>query len=261
MQIILLSIIAGIAGTGLGGLIAASFGKNSSKMTCGFLSFSGGIMTGIVCFGLIPEAMSEHSVYITIGGLILGVLIIMPLHRLVDRLTSLRAPRAQLHETPEELLHEEGILASAGSSSMMRSGLVMLVAIGLHNIPEGLAIGAAGSHDTRLGLMLALMIALHNIPEGMGIAAPLIAGGVGRGKTILLTTLSGAPTILGAAIGMLAGDLPSVVTSIALALAGGAMLYVVFGEIIPEAVTMRKSRSTTIVLLAGIILGLLLNSL
>ena len=142
---------------------------------------------------------------------------------------------------------------------MMRSGMIMFAAISLHNIPEGMAIGAGGSFDFQLGLMLAIMIALHNIPEGMAIAAPLIVGGVNRGKVVLLTALSGAPTLLGGVIGILIGSISLLAIALSLAAAGGAMLYVVFGEMVPASVLMTKSRAATIVALFGLLVGLIIT--
>jgi ZIP family zinc transporter len=141
---------------------------------------------------------------------------------------------------------------------MLRSGILMLIAIGLHNIPEGLAIGAGGSHDERLGIVLAVMIALHNIPEGMAIAAPLVSGGIGRWKAVGLVSLSGAPTLLGGIIGVYIGGISDFALSMSLSAAGGAMLYMVFGEIIPQAIVMTKSRMASIAALFGILVGLII---
>lgn len=261
MQIILYSIIAGICGTGLGGLITALLGRSSDRATCVFLSFAGGIMTSIVCFGLVPEARQEADVFMVTLGLILGILIIMMLNRLVDVLTDKKSEKLKLHTTPEELYHENGIIAANPHEKLLKSGILMFLAIGLHNIPEGLAIGAGGSHNLELGLMMTIMIAVHNIPEGMAIAAPLIAGGLSKRRVVLLTVLSGTPTILGAALGILVGNISSTAIALSLAGAGGAMLYVVFGEIVPQTVTMSKSRISTIVILIGMLAGLLLTAL
>lgn len=135
----------------------------------------------------------------------------------------------------------------------------MLIAIGLHNIPEGIAIGAGGSHDQQLGTLLAIMIALHSIPEGMAIAAPLLAGGISKGKVILLTALSGAATLFGGLLGIWLGSISDTSIALSLSVAGGAMPYVVFGEIIPQSVVMTKSRKATIVSLFGIIVGLTIS--
>jgi ZIP family zinc transporter len=135
----------------------------------------------------------------------------------------------------------------------------MLIAIGLHNFPEGMAIGAGGSHDIKLGVMLVVIITLHNIPEGMAIATPLLAGGVNRQRAVILTAMTGAATFLGGVTGAVLGSISDTAVAIALSTAGGAMLYVVFGEIIPQSIILVKNRSATIVTLAGMIIGLIMT--
>jgi ZIP family zinc transporter len=142
---------------------------------------------------------------------------------------------------------------------MLRSGILIFIAIALHNIPEGMAIGAGGSHNFQLGFLLALMITVHNIPEGMAIAAPLLAGGLSKKRVILLTALCGATTLIGGLIGILIGNISQFAVAISLSCAGGAMLYIVFGEMIPQSVIMTKNRTASIITLFGIIVGLMIT--
>ena len=259
MEEIIFSAIAGICGTGLGGLASVLLVKRSSEnMTCWMLSFAAGIMTSIVCFGLVPESMELTSIPVSVAGLIIGILIIMPLNRVVDWFTNTKDGNLKVHQTHEELYHESPLINDRNRVMMLRSGFIMLIAIGLHNVPEGLAIGAGGSHDIQLGIILAAMIALHNIPEGMAIAAPMLAGGIDKKMVIFLTALSGAPTLLGGIAGALVGSVSDFAVALSLSIAGGAMLYVVFGEIVPQSIILVKNRSATIITLAGMLIGLIL---
>ena len=260
MQIIAFCAIAGICGTGFGGFISAVLlKKTSEKITCWMLTFAAGVMTSIVCFGLVPEAILLSGMLVPVSGMVIGVVVIMLLNRLVDKITAPNEGEHEVHHTHEELYHESRLIRER--SKMLRSGVFMLIAIGLHNIPEGLAIGAGGSHDIQLGVLLAAMIAMHNIPEGMAIAAPLLIGGVNRFKVIGLTALSGAPTLIGGIVGVLTGNISDLAVAMALGVAGGAMLYVVFGEIIPQAIVMTKSRVATIVTLFGLLVGLIISQI
>ena len=255
---LMFSAIAGICGTGLGGLTSVVLFKRSSEnMVCWMLSFAAGVMISIVCFGLVPEAFALAGIAVSISGLLLGIIVTMALNRFVDKITFTKDENLKIHSTHEELYHENQIIKNR--AKMLRSGLLVFVAIALHNIPEGLAIGAGGSHNFQLGLLLAVMIALHNIPEGMAIAAPLLAGGINRGKVIFLTALSGSPTLLGGFIGILIGRISDFAIAMSLSAAGGAMLYVVFGEIMPQSIVMTKNRTASIVTLFGIIVGLLVT--
>ena len=258
LRIIIFSAVAGICGTGLGGLVSAILLKRPSEtLVCWMLSFAAGVMVSIVCFGLVPEAFELVGIIVSVSGLMLGVIIVMGLSRIVDKITETKAENLRIHHTHEELYHESRIIND--KAKMLRSGILVLTAIGLHNIPEGLAIGSGGQHDFRLGALLALMIALHNIPEGMAIAAPLLAGGINRWRVVYLTALSGAPTLLGGLIGILIGSISDFAIAISLSSAGGAMLYIVFGEIIPQSIVMTRNRIASIVTLFGVIIGLIVT--
>jgi len=257
MQVLLLSAIAGICGTGIGGIVAAvALRRPSDKIMCWFMMFASGVMTAIVCFGLVPEAMLLSSTFIAIVGIIVGIILIMLLSRLVDKMTSSANEDLETHVAREGVYHESALLQKR--PVLIRSGMTMFAAISLHNIPEGMAIGAGGTYDLHLGALLTFMIALHNIPEGMAIAAPLIGSGMNKGKVMFITAMSGAPTLLGGAIGLWLGSISLLAIALSLAIAGGAMLYVVFGEMIPQSVVLTKSRAVTIVALVGLIVGLII---
>ena len=83
---------------------------------------------------------------------------------------------------------------------------------------------------------MAIVIGLHNIPEGMAVAVPLISGGMPKWKAVVITAITGAPTIIGALMGYYIGVLGPVALALALSFASGAMLYVVFAELIPESI-------------------------
>jgi len=258
IQIILFSAVAGICGMGLGGIISAILLKKpSEKMICWLLSFAAGVMVSIVCFGLIPEAFELAGAGFSILGLILGIVVVMGLNRIVDKITFTRKENLMIHSTHEELYHESHLIKNP--SRLLHCGTLIFIAIALHNIPEGMAIGAGGSYSYRLGFLLTLMITAHNIPEGMAIAAPLLAGGLNKWRVIILTSLCGATTLIGGFIGIFIGSISNFAVAMSLAGAGGAMLYIVFGEMMPQAVIMTRDRTASIVTLFGIIVGLVVT--
>ena len=259
MQIIILSALAGLIGTGLGGFVSVMLGKRTPNMTCWLLSFASGVMLSIVCFGLMPEAAEMANTGVLVFGLIMGIIIIMVLSRIVDKITDKRKEKLNMHDTPEELHHENPLLINR--DALLRSGMIMLAALSLHNIPEGMAIGAGGSYNYQLGLLLAIMITLHNVPEGMAIAAPLLAGDMSKIKIVLLTALSGASTLIGSVIGIFIGQISNTAVALSLSVAGGAMLYVVLGEMIPQSIIMTKNRMPAVITLIGFIVGFFITDI
>ena len=105
---------------------------------------------------------------------------------------------------------------------------------------------------------MAIVIGLHNVPEGMAVAVPLISGGMRKGKAAVLTAITGAPTVLGAILGLYLGTMGPSALSLSLSFASGAMLYVVFGELMPEAILMWRSKLPALATVIGILTGLVI---
>jgi ZIP family zinc transporter len=261
MNIILMSVLAGVVGMGLGGVLTALFGNRNDKVISIFLSFSGGVMISISFVELIPEVLelteelelsSVLSVLVLVAGLFAGAVLVWALHYLMDNI-SRSGGKSKMHDTFAQFFHSDDVISK--KSKMLRSGLIMLFAIGLHNVPEGLAMGAAGNYDARLGLTLAIIIGLHNIPEGMAVSAPLMLGGLSKPKAIVITLIAGSTTVLGAVIGVILGSISDLAIALSFGAAAGAMLYVVLGEIIPQSIVMSKDRIPTIFAFLGLVVG------
>ena len=268
--LILTTAIAGVGGTGLGGLIGAMLQKDSTRTVSLLLSFAGGVMLSVVCFDLITEAVATGvGITTVIIAVALGVMIIYLLNYLIDRNTNpevahIDENHPKTADNLDELIHSDHYTHHYAkqdtSFALFVAGLVMACAIALHNVPEGMTIGAsyASNHGVMgsSALVLAVLIGLHNIPEGMAVCVPLISGGMSKPKAILITALSGVPTIIGALLGFLIGEIGAMGLALSLGFASGAMLYVVFGEIFPQAILMYHSKLPAFSAIAGILAGL-----
>lgn len=270
--LILTTALAGVAGTGLGGLIGALFRKESNRTVSLLLSFAGGVMMGVVCFDLITEAIETGVGVVTvILAVCIGVAVIFGLNYIIDQKTNPEVPHIDKNhprtaDDLDELIHSNHLKQHQEKKdnkfSLFVAGIIMASAIALHNVPEGMTIGASyASNDAVMGnaaLVLAVLIGLHNIPEGMAVSVPLISGGMNRVKAVFFTALTGAPTIIGALIGYWIGDIGPLGLALSLGFASGAMLYVVFGEILPQAILMYRSKLPTFTTILGVMVGLLI---
>ena len=270
--LIMTTFLAGVAGTGLGGLIGAMLQKDSNRTVSLLLSFAGGVMLSVVCFDLVTEAIETNAgVFTVVGAIAFGVAITYFLNYLIDRKTNPEVPHIDENHPKtaddlDELIHfdhlEQHYARQDSRLSLFVAGIVMASAIALHNVPEGMTIGASyASNDGVMGsaaLVLAILIGLHNIPEGMAVSVPLISGGMGKVKAVLITASSGIPTVLGALLGYMLGEIGAVGLAMSLGFASGAMLYVVFGEILPQSILMYHSKLPAFSAIAGILAGLLI---
>jgi ZIP family zinc transporter len=230
----LLSLIAGLA-TGLGGVLVALLGKLSMRTYDTLLGFAAGVMTAIATLGLIHEALTQGNILVTLAGVAIGAAILFALD----------------HFLPHE---HERLPFACTNPLIYRRGLLLFSAMTLHNVPEGLTVGTSYMAQPRLGLLLALAIALHNIPEGIAVAGPFRASGMPRWQYLAWTTGSGLAEPVAALLGATFVTLCKPFLPFSLAFAGGAMLYVVSDELIPESHSHGYEHQATF----GFILGFLL---
>ena len=135
---------------------------------------------------------------------------------------------------------------------------LFVFAIAVHNIPEGLALGISFIAQPHLGLLLAIAIALHNIPEGLAVAAPFRACGMPPRQYIAWALVSGLSEPVAALVGALFATFFAGLMPFSLAFAGGAMLYVVSDELIPESHSHGFEHEATLGFLCGFVLLLVL---
>ena len=279
LVIVIITFITGVVGTGLGGVIGAILKRDSNKIVSLLLSFAAGIMLAVVCFDLMSEPIEmmksgtvpKLTPLIVAVAVIVGYGIVYLLNLFIDKKTNHEVTHIDKNHPAtaddlDELIHSNHYETHKKSkSNLFIAGLIMMSAIAIHNLPEGMVIGAsyAGTDVIKTlfsgsGFILAIIIGLHNVPEGMAVSVPLISGGMSKAKAVLLTALSGLPTVFGALIGFALGGINDITLVLSLGLASGAMLYVVFGELLPESILMWRSKLPAFAVFSGTIVGFLL---
>lgn len=236
IKITLIGLFSGIIGTGTGGLAAFS-PKGISKRTLGFvLEFSAGLMTSVVCFELVPEAFELSGIIPAITGLLSGILVVLLAESFAKRLE---------------------VVKRSKNRGLLKAGILMSLAIAIHNFPEGFAVGSGFEASSSLGLLLTFVIGIHDIPEGIAMVLPMRAGGVSSKKAFAISILSGMPMGLGALLGAVLGGISDSFISSCLGFAGGAMLYIVFAELVPESKRLYSGRFSSFGNILGILCGII----
>lgn len=127
------------------------------------------------------------------------------------------------------------------------------MAIAIHKFPEGLATGVVfDGGDMSNAYTVSITIALQNIPEGMVVVTPLLMIGVSYPKVVGVSLAVALMEVFGVLIGYFVGEISSVLLPTITAMAGGAMLYVISDEMIPETHSHGFEKHTTYALVAGV---------
>lgn len=234
------SLVAGLA-TGIGALPVYILRRVEGRVQGILFALAGGLMLGAAAFGLLLPAMrlAGGDGWLAISaGIALGVTLVA----LIDKLLP------HLHAMPEQ----------SNSSALWRSTWLLVVAIGIHNLPEGLAVGASFQGSVQLpaasaalGWTTAIGIGVQNLPEGLIVAMALVAAGASRSTGVAVATLTGLFEPLGALIGGAAAGLSAAFLPAAMALAAGAMVFVVMHEVLPNAAKHLPPGLRTAIALAG----------
>ncbi|MTV48660.1 hypothetical protein GJ688_06655 [Heliobacillus mobilis] len=229
-QMLFVSLIAGLATTA-GALVVLMLGVLGKRTLSVMLGFAAGVMLSVVLFDLLPSSYAWGGFESMLSGFCLGMIMLAVTDMLLTRFT-LSSRRGR----------EAGPLR--------KMGYLIALGISLHDFPEGIAIAAGSAAETHLGWLVALAIGLHNIPEGIATAAPLKMSGLSTWKIFLLTVGMAFFTPLGTLLGFGMLAVSTKVLAQMLSLAGGAMVYLVWDELWPEAKRFSQSLA-----LAGIALG------
>jgi ZIP family zinc transporter len=254
------SLLAAVA-TAVGALPVFLIQRVSKLQEAALLSFSAGVMLAAAVFALLLPSLDagqallgnrSGAALLSGAGLALGMGLMLGIDRLTPHEHAVLPPASQGH-------------AARHTTGAAQGAKLMVLAILIHNVPEGLAVGAAyaGVQDAasaQAGAAVALAIGLQNMPEGLIVAMALRTLGQGAGRAWGVAALTGLAEPLGAILGVwVLGSVPAFYP-LGLALAAGAMLFVVSHEIIPETHRSGHETVATATLLSGFIFMLLLDS-
>ena len=205
------------------------------------LGFCAGVMLAASTVGLIlPAAQDAGSSrwWLILIGVILGMLLLNVLDLVTPHLHKLTGLEEEEHRNNASLNHI----------------LLFVLAIALHKLPEGIAAGVGfNAADSTDAWAVTLGIAIQNVPEGMVVIAPLLIAGVSKIRTFLISLVIALLEVVGVWIGYGMGAISPILLPVMLALAGGAMLYVVSDEMIPETHAHGYQKLATYALVLGFV--------
>lgn len=221
--------------------------KNKDYIIASSCSFASGVMVCISILDLIPESIRYINNYFNTFMVIslcfifimLGIILSMLLDNYIDKVNN--------------------------NSSLYKVGLLSMIAIILHNIPEGIVTFIVSNKNIMLGLPICISIALHNIPEGISISVPIYYSTKSKFKAFLYTFIAGLSEPIGAILTglFLVNYVNDIVLGLLFAFIAGIMIQISSSKLLPTGNTYNKKLSSIFFIVGFIIMfiSLRLNSL
>ena len=140
------------------------------------------------------------------------------------------------------------------NSSLLKIGILSMISLFIHNVPEGIICAISSIKDVDLGLKMSFMIMIHNIPEGIMISLPIYYVTKSRGKALLYTVISSLGEIIGAIITslFLYRYVNDYFMYVVLMVTAGIMITLSVGKILKEGIDLKVFKW----LILGILFGL-----
>jgi zinc transporter ZupT len=229
--VFLLALLTAVA-TGLGALPFA-FAKHPTR---GWLGASNAVAAGLMLaasFGLIYEGVN-HGLFRTLAGALLGLGFIV---------TARRVLRQDEHPA---------VFAGMGGLDA-RKALLIVGVMTVHSFTEGVGIGVSFGGGEALGLFISLALAVHNVPEGLAISLVLVPRGVGWVRAAWWSVFSSLPQPLMAVPAFLFVELFRPLLPYGLGFAAGAMIWMVFSELVPDALEETSSNLVAVVVTVSVL--------
>ena len=212
-EVFLFALLTAIA-TGLGALPFV-FVKDLSRRWLGACNaVAAGLMLA-ASFGLLYEGV-DYGLGRALAGALTGLAFIVAVRKLLQR-------------------DEHPAVFAQMSELDARKALLIVGVMTMHSFTEGVGVGVSFGGGVELGLFITLAIAVHNIPEGLAISLVLVPRGVSWSRAAFWSVFSSLPQPLMAVPAFVFVETFKPLLPYGLGFAAGAMIWMVFSELIPDA--------------------------
>lgn len=224
----LLTFLASIS-TILGSVLI--FKKQSLNIIIGALAFASGVMCTMSIIDLIPESYNliNSNLFLKVIYILIFINIGIIISTIIDRVVRLE-------------------------NNLYKVGIVSMLAIIIHNIPEGIITYITSSNNIKLGIMITIAIATHNIPEGITTSLPIYYSTGSKKKALIYTFVSGISELFGAILACLfLKDINNNSLGYIFSLVAGIMLYISLFELLPTSFSYKRKKITIVSFIIGVI--------
>ncbi len=226
--------------TGLGALPFAFVRRLSLPWQGMMTSGAAGMMLSASVFTLAGEGLRTGALWQVMVGLLAG---------------------AAFFSWTARLVHGREWTIGTLNPAESRQGIMVIVAMFVHSIPEGIAVGVGyATGELGFGLLLATAIAVHNIPEGIAVSMPLRARGISVSKCAGYAILTSVPQPIAAVPAYMLVSVFRPLLPLGLGFAGGAMIFLVAFELLPESLERCSREQSAWAMMLGLIAMLWITS-
>lgn len=219
--------------TGLGAAPFAFVRRLSLRWQGILAATAGGMMISASVFALAEQALRRGASWEVATGMLVG---------------------AAFFAWTARFVGDQEIRIAGLATEESRKAVLIILAMFIHSIPEGVAIGVGyATGEIRFGFLLALAIAVHNVPEGMAVTLPLRSRGVSLWVCAAYAILTSMPQPIFAVPSFLLVRWFQPLLPAGLGFAGGAMIYLVVSELIPEGLEHASRTATAWAFLLGLL--------
>jgi zinc transporter, ZIP family len=229
--------------TSLGAALVFLVKETSHRTRDALVGLSAGLMLSVTALNLLPKALgpNDQNLLQVVIGIALGATALFAADKYMPHIHGFLAPDRPI-------------------TKGMKMTLMLVTALVIHNFPEGFATGTAYAGGvTVFGNTVALGIALQNVPEGFLVSVPLKSQGYSTRSSFIIGALSGFIEPICSITALVVVGIFQMLLPYALAFAAGAMLYVIFDEMVPESHSHGFERVATASFMTGFILMTVLN--
>ena len=233
MNALLLTFLSGLFY--LVGIIIYKFVKHKNELTVAAISCAAVVIIGLIVFDLAPELIEQDNAWLFVF-VILGFVLLF----LIDKLIPHHHHKHHAHdETTKE--HKD---------RLEHVSTITILALSMHNLIEGMALYSISLESIRSGTLMLIGVGLHNLPFGFQIAGT---------KNKLLVFLLVISAFLGGLVVFFFGNIDEFLQGVVMALSMGMLLHILLFELFKEIRENIRQKATIYGIIIGVILLIIIN--
>lgn len=233
MNALLLTFLSGLFY--LVGIIIYKFVKHKNELTVAAISCAAVVIIGLIVFDLAPELIEQDNAWLFVF-VILGFVLLF----LIDKLI----PHHNHHH------HENDEATKEHKDRLEHVSTITILALSMHNLIEGMALYSISLESIRSGILMLIGVGLHNLPFGFQIAGT---------KNKLLVFLLVISAFLGGLVVFFFGNIDEFLQGVVMALSMGMLLHILLFELFKEIRENIRQKATIYGIIIGVILLIIIN--